>query len=237
MWNKFLLLILFTFIVWGCNRKTNTTKGPIVANNNNTFKEERIESKFCTTKVKFKYQDPTQNLSGNASVRIVKDSAVWISISVLFGFEAARMLFLPDRLLLNNKLEGTQETILYKNLSQTVGTTVSLSAVEALVLGNSPIDPMAIAKQTEQNDTIWKSYIQPVIKLALLKSNKKLTYLVTQSGQTISELNYTSFRPTLAGQLFAYNKEVTITNPKGLLTVKLEHLKIDFPTERPEMPW
>jgi len=237
MWNKHLLLLGFALLIWGCSRKGPTSPEKKEVISSNSFLEERLEPQYCTTKVKFRYQDPEQGLNGTASVRIVKDSAVWVSVSVLFGIEAARMLFLTDRMLLNNKLEGKQETFYYQNLSQSIGTNISLKAVQALLLGNSPVEANIPNKQTEQNDTIWKSYNKPQLKMALLKSNKKLTYLVTQNSQSLCELNYNSFRPASNGYLFAFLKEVSITNPKGILTVKLDHTKIDFPIEKPEMPW
>jgi hypothetical protein len=222
-----------------CKRKTATTqlldsKDSRVA----MFKESRIDPLYCTTRVKFRYQDPEQSLSGTATVRMVRDSAVWVSVSVLFGIEAARLMFYPDRLELSNKLEGSKETYQYRALTDMIGTQVSLPALQALVLGNSPMGTKMPNKQIMVNDTVWQQYLQPILNLALLKSNGKLAALNTTNALTQSrcELSYGQFTQTAMG-LFAYKKLVNVTNPKGALVINLEHIRIDFPTERPEMPW
>jgi hypothetical protein len=243
MWTKPKLVVSFMFVglvlSMGCKRKAPATaKLNDAGGATNAFKENRLDPLYCTTRVKFKYKDPSQNLSGTASVRMVRDSAVWVSVSVLFGIEAARLMFYPDRLELANKLEGGQETYRYTDLSNMVGTPVSLGALQALVLGNSPINGQKPSKQLVDKDTVWQQFLRPVLKLALLKSNRKMTYLNATDAlaQTDCHLWYDQFGNTAIG-LFANHKALIVNNPKGQLNLNLEHTRIDFPTERPELPW
>lgn len=237
-----IFLMVLAFVSFQCKRQVPSQQAVIKRDSTvktiTEVKEVRFEPQYMTTRVKFSYQDPGQNLNGSASIRIVRDSAVWVSVSALFGIEAARVLFTQSYIDFANKLEGQKERYTYRQLSDMVGTELNLNMVEAILLGNKPKVKLPLTDQQTVQDTIWQRYGAGTITCGLLASNQKLAALdaFNRRDTTRCIIRYKQFEPTTAG-LLAKTKFVTVSKPIGKLEVKLEHTRIEFPTERPEMPW
>ena len=70
-----------------------------------TLLRNRINFKTFSAKIKVEYEDSKgKNQDLTAIVRIIKDSAIWISLTAtLFNFEAYRILIKKDSIILLNK--------------------------------------------------------------------------------------------------------------------------------------
>ncbi|MFO8088103.1 MAG: DUF4292 domain-containing protein [Bacteroidales bacterium] len=72
------------------------------------------------------------------TMRMQKDSVIWISLSPGFGFEVARVLMTPDSLMFLNRLNKTFLKEDYKALRELVGFEIPFSALQNLLIGNLP---------------------------------------------------------------------------------------------------
>ncbi len=74
------------------------------------------------------------NISG--SLRIRKDSAIYISVTPVFGIELARMVITPDTLRLLNRLESTYFEGEMQQLDRFYDTGLDFHMLQALLVGN-----------------------------------------------------------------------------------------------------
>lgn len=96
------------------------------------------ESQFETYKAKGLVQlinnDKKNDLKVN--IRIRKDSAIWVSISIGMGLEAARVLLTHDSVMFINRLEKTYFAGNYQFINQMINAHVDFDIVQALITGN-----------------------------------------------------------------------------------------------------
>lgn len=74
------------------------------------------------------------NASG--TIRIRKDSAIYISVSPFLGIEAARVLITPDEVQIINRLEGTYFKGGMSYVNSILNTQLDFHMLQALLLGN-----------------------------------------------------------------------------------------------------
>ena len=79
-------------------------------------------------------------MSGNATVRLKKDSAIWVSVNALLGVEAGRMLITQDGVSFINRLERTYFEADYPSLSRRFNFEMSYALFQEALLGNLPFE-------------------------------------------------------------------------------------------------
>lgn len=233
-----LFAILLGFLGAACKRHPVATTKPVVEQEKAIkVAEQRFSPRYFTSRIKFRYQDPEQLLSGTANLRMVRDSALWVSVSAILGIEAARVLFLPNEVRFMNRIEGTRDTYSYDQFRQWTGMQLTLPMVQDIILGNNPFQDARPIGKREGADSSHYQY--PNAQVVLLTSIQKLAALnataPNNAGQTA--VKYQAFKPVDASAQFATQKLVSVTNPKGWLSLELDHVKLDQPAERPETPW
>lgn len=88
------------------------------------------------------YQDTHQKLPINASMRLKKDSLIWISVTPLLGIEAFRILIRPDSAFVLNRIQSQYACYSHAELVQKLGYPVSISMLQNILLGR-PAMPLA----------------------------------------------------------------------------------------------
>jgi hypothetical protein len=71
-----------------------------------------------------------------ASLRIRRDSAIWMSITPALGIEVARVLITRDSLRFINRIDGTYFRGDYRYLKELLQTEVNFQMIQAVLLGN-----------------------------------------------------------------------------------------------------
>ncbi|HRG59372.1 MAG TPA: DUF4292 domain-containing protein [Bacteroidia bacterium] len=97
----------------------------------NEFKYDWLTSKFSADVIT---DDNKQSF--NVSVRAKKDSAMWLSVSVL-GIEGARMLITQDSVRFMDKLNNKYFVGDYQYLSQLLNIDVDFETMQSVLIGNS----------------------------------------------------------------------------------------------------
>lgn len=94
-----------------------------------------------SSKLKVEYIDGGSSMTANASLRMKRDSLIWMSVSVL-GFEAARVLITQDSFFIMQKMPQKHiEANSIDVLGNYIGTAVSLTQLQNLLLGNTILEP------------------------------------------------------------------------------------------------
>ena len=90
-----------------------------------------------SAKVKIQYEDAYGKQPGSvATVRMVRDSVIWVSVqSALIGLEAYRLLLTPDSLLILDKLNKTFERRPFESFQQLSNLPLGFNDLQAYLAG------------------------------------------------------------------------------------------------------
>ena len=139
--NKLLLAFLLLLGVSSCRSSKLTapifTKAPKPHVLINSVNNAQFDSDLFSCKISGKYKGENQTFSFKGSLKIHKDSLIWISISPGLGLELGRFLFDEDSLYFMNRFDKTYFKSSYSDLSKKTQSPLSFSRIQALLLGNS----------------------------------------------------------------------------------------------------
>ena len=139
--NKTLLLIVLLMGLASC-RSTKITepvysKVPKIQVLIDSVEASHFEFDWFSGKIAGKYKDKDQSFSFKGSIKIKKDSLIWMSISPGLGLELGRVLFDQDSLHFMNRFDKTYFTSSYGDLSAKVKSPLTYSRIQDLLMGNS----------------------------------------------------------------------------------------------------
>ena len=141
-------LILGAVIVTGfssCSNEKRLAKGKPLRNLNANqvlanFEAAEFQWDWIGMKISVDVESPEGNQSFKATVRMAKDSAIWMSISPALGVEVARILLSPDSVQFFSKIPGNKffYTGNYDALSEWADNPLEFVDVQA-ILGGKPM--------------------------------------------------------------------------------------------------
>ena len=143
--NNRIWLFLIVIIAFSCSRKTVVTDPNFVKNNKLVF--EIPEFEYLNTKTKIQYKDAENNVSTSATIRIKKDSIIWMSLSPALGIEAARALITQDSMVLMNRLNKEYTVYDFKLLSEKFHFDINYQLIQSMILGNLPLESRDAANE------------------------------------------------------------------------------------------
>ncbi|NQY04701.1 MAG: DUF4292 domain-containing protein [Flavobacteriaceae bacterium] len=100
--------------------------------------KSKADFKTLSSKLKVRYEDPTQTQNVTVSLRIEKDKKIWISASLLIPL--AKVLITPERISYYNKIDKTYFEGDFSLVSNWLGTELDFQQVQSLLLGESLFD-------------------------------------------------------------------------------------------------
>ena len=115
-------------------------------------------------------------------MRIIEDSAIWLSVRSPFIGEVMKSLFLNDSAYIINKLNKSNSSYNYENSGSLIGIELSYPMIQSLVLGNpSSYEQLNIASDSiEDNDfTYMKVYYT---------HNNRIVYNVNKDDQKLIDM-------------------------------------------------
>ena len=134
------------------------------------------ETKFETLSAKFSAELSTggNNTFFKTTLRIRKDSAIWMSISPALGIEVARVLITKDSVFFMNRINETYFAGDFSYFSNLLNTEVDYELLEALLVGNaierfSPEDFMVFH---EKNQLVLSTHKKRLVKKTLQKQER-----------------------------------------------------------------
>jgi len=91
-------------------------------------------------KSKISFSSPDKSLSSSANIRMKKDSIIWISVSPIFGIEAARGFISQDTIVFMDRVNKDVYRYNYETLSSMLNFEVNFEMVQSIILGNQVFD-------------------------------------------------------------------------------------------------
>lgn len=173
--------------------KAKTTKQLITKHYRNRFNKKTLSAKL---KVHYKDTSNTQNVL--ASLRLIKDKKIWISISAM-GYGVAKVIITPDSVSYYERINKTYFKGDFSLLSDFIGTDLDFDKVQNLLVGQSILNLKKTAYKSHIAD---KTYVLEPEKqqdlynliLALNPINFKIAKEEISQGDQSVVLEYASYQ-------------------------------------------
>ncbi|MCS6796310.1 MAG: DUF4292 domain-containing protein, partial [Raineya sp.] len=202
-----------------------------------------LNFKYLSSNSKIDFTDGTNEEKFKTTMRICKDSLIWLSLQANIGVEGMRILIDKDSIRFLNYQAKTYQSLSFGQMSQQYGITINYALCQAILLGEMPIkefDEKKVIKDTSHYIIRQRmNFLQ--IDNYLRQSDSQLEKLWvtdTQRGSQM-EIVYSNFQP-LGNGLFPDKNQVTLRyrNAQGLfqLQLNIDHKKTkisDTPLEFP----
>lgn len=211
-------IVVFTFVSCASKRKVDSN-GAFASNKKvETILDSLIVTeanipKTLTFKSNVSFNAEGKNTSLKTYVRMVPDSAIWISISA-YSIEVARILAMPDSLSFLSKTDKKYYTGNYDFIFNKLGVKLGFVELQAVLLGHS-IGAIGEAQIQKRNDkefyvlsTHKKSQIKRLVNGKAVNTEGEIAYsnwvnsntyqiekvaMVDMSNQNSAHIHYASF--------------------------------------------
>lgn len=199
--------------------------------------KNHIDFNTFNAKIKVEYQDSKGKQPDiTAIVRIVKDSAIWISLSATFlNFEVYRVLITKDSVILLNKQEKEVQYRSLDYLQEVTEIPFDYGTLQDLLVGNPVFLDTNIVSYRKIDDKVLMSVVGSFFKHLLTVSADNFTLLhsklddVDLSRNRTADITYSGFE-NKNGVNFSTYREITVSE-KNRLDIQLTFKQYEFNKE------
>lgn len=173
-----------------------------------------------------------KNYDMNATVRMYRDSAIWISVNAVFGIEALRALITRDSVKLINKADKTYTARSISYLQEVTQLPLDLKTLQDLLIGNLVYFDANVVSYSKDANTVSVLSLGKWFKnLVTLSDNDKAIQRIKLDDADISRnrtavLGYSDYE-TKKGPAFPTKRTITVAE-KSRLDIKLDYKNYDF---------
>ena len=167
---KWLVLSLLALVVISCRtRKDLASRGAYdrmsVEQLSEQFREQKQAWPSYSAKLSIHYQDKYTELNLSARIKMIKDTAIWISVSPGLGIEALRALITPDSLKVLNRLEKTYFKGGFEKTEELFHTRLDFDMLQSLFYGGALYPPTEkYFKMVENEQLVLRTHPEYPIK-------------------------------------------------------------------------
>ncbi len=222
-------------------RKTKTrVEGEKVPVNNVLTKISQPDFNYSwfSAKAKIDIDDAKNRNTVNASIRMRRDSAIWVSLASTIGLEVSRILITPDSVKLLDKLNRRYYIKSFDYVKElTHQPNLDFRMLQKIIIGNDANINLKNAL-IENQDSVYKiqtteNQIQSIIWVNAINftlAKKQLSEKVINQSY---EMSYGDYR-LLADRLFSYKRKLKLAAKDNYtLDVDYQKITLDEPVKMP----
>lgn len=194
-------------------------------------KAKNFNYKTLRSKIKVNYNDGKKTVPTTVSLRMEKDTKIWLSAKFL-GFVVARAYFTPTRVSFYEKLHKRYYDGDFKALSHFLGQEVNFQKIQNIFLGQSIINlnPKNLnAKWESQTHTMHmipkKQDPQFNLELILNTLNSKISAYKAQKNDQLLAINYVTYQKVIS-QDFPETMHIELNQKERSRSVKMNFRSI-----------
>lgn len=171
----------------------------------------------------------------NATVRMYKDSAIWVAVNALLGIDALRLYVTRDSVKLLDKLNKTYTARSVDYLQEVTSLPLTLETLQDLIVGNPVFfDSTIVSFSTGNNQTVLLSRGEFFRNLITLNEpDKLLVHSKLDDSDPVrnrtADLTYSDYE-NKKGVPFSTRRRILVTEKNGL-DIKLDFKQYDFNQE------
>ncbi len=202
-----------------------------------SFKANNIDFKTFSAKIKVDVEDSKGKQPDiTAVVRIIKDSAIWMSLSAtLFSVEVYRVLITKDSVILLNKQNREVQYRSLDYLKEVAQLPIDFKTLQDLLIGNPVFFNDSVISYRQTGNLILLGSAGDVFKnlLTISSDNKLLTHIklddIDISRNRTADITYDSYENTNAVNFSTYRQ--IIVSEKNKLDLRLNFKQYEFNKE------
>lgn len=192
-----------------------------------------INFKTFTAKVNIDYKDASnKSYNVNATLRMYKDSALWISANAILGIEALRVLVTKDSVKILDKLNKVYTARSIEYLQDVADMPLDLATMQDLIIGNPIFVDSVVSYGHVPTNTITLLSIGEWFKhlMFLSESNKALLRSkiddIDPTYNRTADITYLDYDNS-KGVMFSTKRRINISGTKKL-DIKLDFRQYDL---------
>ncbi len=139
--NRLILVFLIAMVAFSCKNSERAKRKPIEGRKAayllNQLKSNELDFKSLKTKAAFSMIQAGKKTNFKASIRMRKDSAIWLSITPALGIEMARVLITRDSVKVINRIKKEFFIGDFEYINQKFNVALDYDDIQAVMLGNS----------------------------------------------------------------------------------------------------
>ncbi|MCX2742125.1 DUF4292 domain-containing protein [Pontibacter anaerobius] len=237
--SKHLLLFLFGLLLLAsCKKNTVPTSATAATTTIGEVKVDNLNFNYLSSKGQITLNDKNDNLSSGVSIRMQKDSVIWVSVQPGLGIEAARMMLTQDSVHFMNRLKKEYVATDYSFLRNKLQVDVNFEVLQAILLGNYQAVGAEKVISLEDRQHVQQQRQNLTFDYFISNLNNKLQQLNAKdinTGNTIT-VKYNGFEPV--GQVpFAYELIAQVLQQGQVSDFTLKHSRVTVSEEPLSFPF
>lgn len=168
----------------------------------------------------------------NATIRMYKDSVIWVSVNAILGIEAMRLIVTKDSVKLINKLDKIYTARSVSYLQEVVALPLDLSTFQDLIIGNPVFLDSNIVSYTRSGEELSLLSIGSIFRhfITLHANDMRVQHSKMDDVDVLRnrtcDLVYEKYEDK-KGVRFSTRRQITVSE-KSKLDVKLDFKNYDF---------
>lgn len=230
------ILMLLTFMA--C--KTTKRLAPLPERSQeeiiHALKKRNIDFQWFSGKVSTSMESPDENVSGSMTIRMKKDSVLWVAVKK-FGWEAARLLVEKDQYTILYRLESAYESGNISQINDIISVTANFEDIQQLMFGN-----VILPENEEINfrkDSVYYVILTKVdgiiLEYFVNGYNLKLEKMnITDKMNRTANAHYSDYRKIDGFGDVAYERTFVFpysNTANATINMKFSEIEIDVPKE------
>lgn len=238
MSKQLLLFVCGLLLLASCKKDTVPTSATAATTTVGAVKVDNLDFSYLSSKGQVTLNDRNDNLSSGVSIRMQKDSVIWVSVLPGLGIEAARMMLTQDSVYFMNRLKKEYVATDYRFLRSKLQVDVSFDVLQAILLGNYQSMGAEKVVSLEDRHHVQQQRQNLTLDYFISALNNKLEQLNAKdinTGNTIT-VKYNNFTPI--GQVpFAYELVAQVLQQGQVSDFTLKHSRVTVSQEPLTFPF
>jgi hypothetical protein len=244
--NKVVLLVIaISFLSIGCKKVPAISQAAATVDKQSIieFKPNYIDFVYLTAKAKLEYSDGTNVDQYALSLRVKKDSVIWMSIGKA-GVEGVRGLLRPDSLFILDKMKNDSYSYDLKYLQALIQSNLSYYNIQNLLIGDLlfPYSESDVVTKTDTHFVIVQKKdnlnIESFVRFDNLKVDKvNITDATAMSKTAVAYSNYILTDSILVPAVCILNVEYKKNGQNLHTQLTLTHSKMEFTNKALNFPF
>lgn len=241
---KYIFLVLI-IVASACKKQPATTTQPVtVIPKKESVDVNNLKFDYFSTRAKINLEDKDNKIAGKVTIRIRRDSLIWMSVTPGLGIEAMRAKITKDSVYIINYLEKTYKVYDFNYVNNLLNMELNYDVLQSLIVGNLPFgqkDTDELEKDStgillKQNTGVFS--IDNVIESKNRKVKKiKIT---DKPSKSVFHIEYTDFQP-LDAELFPFTSNINLQYRKGQIfnnaKILINHIKAEISNNELTFPF
>ena len=194
-----------------------------------------FQPEWLNAKARITYEDADLSIGGSATIRLKKDSVLWMSIKKL-GFEVVRAKVTPDSVYILDRINNEYAVFSLQYLEESYSLPGDFQLLQSIFLGSPYFyNPAGVAlEQTPEAYKLTDQFQMHQITYQVDPSNYSLKRLDYQTigGDRQLQVDLEDYNKIEGKQLFSYFRNLSMTSSEtGNLgmTLKFSQIELDVP--------